>query len=222
MAKQRRTLLEYWEDYLKNPHPLIQEWLEEENKYLRRVIRKGSTVLDVGCGFGRNIIEIAKATKRVVGIDNCAIQLFKKIRNRLANFENVVVYNDDASNMVHCHTQEFDYTICMGNTFGDLADQKVPILKEMKRVTKKGGLIIISVYAHSPLTLKVRLQGYKSIGLKITKVDPQSGTVYADNNGGLILEQFTKPQLENIFAAASLQVQVKHLSEIAYICEAKV
>ena len=61
-----KSILEYWQDYIKNAHPLIKDWLERENLYLRKNIKKDSIVLDVGCGFGRNIKAILNIAKKII------------------------------------------------------------------------------------------------------------------------------------------------------------
>ncbi|MEM2089797.1 MAG: class I SAM-dependent methyltransferase [Candidatus Pacearchaeota archaeon] len=209
--KKTKSILEYWQDYIKNADPLIKDWLEKENLYLKKNIKKGSIVLDVGCGFGRNIKAISTIAKKIVGTDNDK-NLFEKIRKKLSKFKNVEVFLEDAKKM-HFPNNMFDYTICMGNTFGNFGKDKVKILKEMQRVTKKGGKIIISVYSEN--ALNIRIKEYKRIGIKIKKI--QNGTVYSEN--GLILEQFNKEKLKRLFDLAGLKFKILELNSISYLCE---
>jgi len=52
MSKAKtKSILEYWQDYIKNSDPLIKDWLKKENNYLKKNIKKNAIVLDVGCGF---------------------------------------------------------------------------------------------------------------------------------------------------------------------------
>lgn len=207
-----KSILEYWQEYIKNANPLIQDWLEKENLYLGKNIKKGSVVLDVGCGFGRNIETITNIAKKIVGIDSDK-DLFVKIREKLSKFENVEVFLADTKKM-HFTDNMFDYTICMGNTFGDFGKDKVKILKEMKRVTKKDGKIIISVYSEN--ALNTRIEEYKRIGIKLKEI--QNGTVYSED--GLILEQFNKEKLKKLFDSVRLNVRIIELNPISYLCEA--
>lgn len=209
-----KSILEYWQNYIKNSDPLIKDWLYKENNYLKKNVKRGTVVLDVGCGFGRNIEAINKIAKKVVGIDNNK-PLCEKNIEKLSKFKDVEFFCENAEKM-HFPNNTFDYVICMGNTFGDFAENKLKILKEMKRVAKSGGKIIISVYSEK--ALDIRKKEYKRIGIKIKKID--NGTIYTDNH--LILEQFDKEKLQKIFNLAKLKIKIIKLNLISYICVATV
>jgi 2-polyprenyl-6-hydroxyphenyl methylase/3-demethylubiquinone-9 3-methyltransferase len=211
--KSQGKTLGYWQKVLKNSPPLFKDWFERENLYLRKIITKNSVVLDVGCGSGKNIKEIANIAQRVVGIDNDEL-FFKENEKTLLEFKNVEVFLEDAQKM-HFKTNTFDYTICMGATFGNFGLNKAKILKEMKRVTKKDGKIIVSVYSEK--ALPVRLKVYKKIGFLINKFS-KDGTVIGEE--GVISEQFSKEKLKNIFNEIDLDVKITKLGSIAYLCEA--
>ena len=129
-------------------------------------------------------------------------------------FKNVEVFLEDARKM-HFKDNGFDYVICMGNTFGNFGKLETPILKEMKRVVKPRGKIILSV--SSEKALGSRLKQYKKVGIKIQKIEPD-GTVYTKDK--LVLKQFSKEKLKNIFERAGLTVKIVRLNPISYICEA--
>lgn len=211
--KLEETILGYWQKVLKNSPPPFKIWFEKENLYLRKIITNGSVVLDVGCGTGRNIKEIVDITGRVIGIDNDEI-FFKKAQKNLLEFKNVEVFLEDVQKM-HFKSNIFDYVICMGATFGNFGFNKIKILKEMKRVTKNGGKIIVSVYSEEALS--ERLKVYKKIGLPLKKINKDGKIVTSE---GIISEQFSKEKLKNIFNKTGLDVKITKLGSIAYLCEA--
>ncbi len=206
-----KSILEYWQKYLKTASPLIKDWLKKENLYLQKNIKKDSVVLDVGCGLGRNMTAIKDIAEKVFGIDNNE-EFINKAQEKILGFSNLKISFGDAREMSF-QENTFDYTICMGNTFGDFKKDKLEILNEMKRVTKKDGKIIISVYSEK--ALKARLEGYKQIGIEINKI--KDGTVYT--KGGLVLEQFSKKDLINLCKEVNQNnITIKSLNKISYMC----
>lgn len=115
---------------------------------------------------------------------------------------------------LHFRDNNFDYTICMSNTFGNLGDDKIEVLKEMKRVTKKNGKIIINVYSEK--ALPTRIENYTVAGLKIKKIS-KDGTVLMENK--VISEQFSKKKLKDIFKKTGLRSTIIELNSISYVCE---
>lgn len=210
--KEKTSIHNWWKVYLKKTLPTTKDWLKKENIYLLKKIKTNALVLDIGCGFGRHLKLLANIVKEISGID-WDKEAVKEARKNLPKFKNVKIFLEDAQKM-HFERNTFDYVICMGNTFGDFGKSKVKILKGMKRVVKKNGRIIISIYSEK--ALKTRLKQYTAIGIKIKKVK-KDGTVFTP---GFHSEQFSKEKLKDIFKRAGLIVRITELNPISYICEA--
>lgn len=202
----------FFEKWIKEAAPEIKDWFQKEIEYLQNNIKPDSKILDVGCGFGRHIQILAGFSKEVIGIDDDE-NMIRKAKQNLANLDNVKVFLQEANNL-NFDDDSFDYVVCMTNTFGNFPDIKVDVLKEMKRVCKEGGRIIISVYSEK--ALEIRKKDYEKVGLHITKI--KNGTIYSEE--GLTSEQFTKPQLENLFNYLNLNVRIIEPNPISYLCEA--
>lgn len=212
--KKSRLLCHEWQKQVfMSPTPLYRDWIEKEETWLRKNVKRNSLVLDVGCGYGKDIKLIADIAKEVYGIDNNRGAV-KETRENLSKFKNVKIFLEDAQKM-HFENNIFDYIICMANTFGNFGKTRPKILREMKRVIKGNGKIIIGVYSEKALA--ARIEAYKKAEEKIKKVT-KSGTVYTA--GGLISEQFSKKQLRNIFGKAGLYIKITEFNPIFYICEA--
>jgi len=202
----------YLKKWLKRGTPLLQDWLKKENNYLKKCIKGNPVILDVGCGFGRNIKELINNDRKLVGIDYDK-SVLKVAKKELALYKNVILFLEKAEKL-HFKNNTFDYIICMGNTFGDMTSTKTKVLNEMKRVAKKGGKIIISVFSED--ALKERVENLKRAGFKIIKI--KNSDIFTKE--GLITEQFSKENLKNIFKKAKLSVKITELNPISYICEA--
>ncbi len=201
----------FFENWLEQASPEIKEWFSKEIEYLRKNIKPNSKILDIGCGFGRHIKILAHSAEEIIGIDNNE-DMISKAKQNLSNLKNVKLFLQDAKKL-EFNDNSFDYVISMTNTFGDFPDIKIDVLKEMKRVCKNNGKIIISVYSEK--SFEIRKNDYKKVGLHITKID--DGIIHTEE--GLISEQFTRPQLEKFFNSVGLKFRIFELNPISYICE---
>jgi len=201
----------FFETWLKQAHPKIKDWFQKEIVYLKKNIKQNSKILDVGCGFGRHIEIIANFSKEIIGIDNNS-DTIEKAKDKLSNFKNIKLFVQDAQKL-NFEDDYFDYVICLTNTFGDFPDIKESVLKEMKRVCKKNGKIIISVY--NDKALEIRKKNYEKVGLHITEI--KNGIIYTKE--GLISEQFSKPQLKELFDKLKLKSKILELNAISFLCE---
>ena len=104
-------------------------------------IKKGMSVLDVGCGWGDMTIEVAQMVSpsgRVVGID--CVDAFLEVGRKDAkkkNIDNVIFKRGDAE--LSLPVNEFDYVI---SRFGTMFfTNPVAGLKKMRLALKEGGLM---------------------------------------------------------------------------------
>lgn len=189
----------------------LNNFFKKEDEYLKKNIKPKSNILDIGCGFGRNIKVFSKSANKVSGVDYDK-KVLEKARNALKRYNNVKLFLENAKKL-HFKDSEFDYVICMGNTFGNILSIRPQVLSEMKRVVKNGGRIIVSVFSEKASGVQIR--GLEAAGFKVIKI--KNGKVYTKE--GLISERFTREQLKEIFNLASLRVKIKQLTPVSYICE---
>jgi len=188
----------------------IKDYLFRENKFLFANIKKKSTIIDFGCGYGRHLRLLSSNIKMGVGIDVDKRIIFES-RKYLSNCKNVITFTEDGV-QTNFETSYFDYAICMTNTFGNLNNKKIPVLLEMKRVVNDNAQIIISV--HSPKSIQDKIQWYPKTGLEIVRFDKR----YIYTNKGLKSEHFTKGSLKALFNKVKLKSKIIDLSPISYIC----
>jgi len=208
--KPKLKNLDYWVTATVDPSKAYDNWYKEEEKYLINNIKKNSFVLDVACGNGRNLKQIEKLTNNLFGLDHDPIaekSFYKLFPNKNAKF--VLGKAED----MPVEDNYFDVVMCIGS-FANFGDLKYKILEEMKRVIKKNGIIILSLYSENAFEERMNL--YKKFNCPIIKVEGK--TVYFDESlGDTISEQFSKKQLEEIFDKVNLRIEnIKEL-EIAYL-----
>src|SRR5262249_12858579 len=108
-------------------------------------LSEGASVLDVGCGDGRHVIELAKLGLNVTGLDNSLALLLAAAQQKEASG-----VDDKRATFMHGdmrrlpRDREFDAVICVGTTFGYFEEeQNRQCLQEMvDRLATRGRLVL--------------------------------------------------------------------------------
>lgn len=207
-----KTNMDYWEFVLENLPDSYHKWFKEEKKYLQKIITPDAKVLEVGCGAGRSIFDILSITQNITGIDHDDKAIFDA-RNNLSDYPAIKILKAEATKLPFAD-EEFDFIICM-TTFANFAGNKFIILEEMKRVLKKSGKIIISVFSED--ALNERMKVYDASGVEIKKIE-KGNVTFDESLGDNISEQFSKEQLTDIFLKANLKMDDIKKANMAYLC----
>lgn len=122
---------------------------ESELSYLTKILKNGSTILDLSCGYGRLSIPIAEHGYTVYGVDITPAFIEKARQEAKKRNLNVEFKIGDMRNIPYPDAS-FDYVICMWNAFSELSTEQVQItvINEIYRVLKKTGLAIIEMRNH--------------------------------------------------------------------------
>jgi ubiquinone/menaquinone biosynthesis C-methylase UbiE len=208
------TKEDYWEAIVKNPAEPYKQWFEAEKMLLRETITKDANVLDMCCGNGRDIDYIIDITKNITGIDH-DINIVNSAKKRFKDYPSVKILPAEAQNLPF-KDSTFDFVVCTA-TFNNFGENKLKVLAEMKRVMKKGGLLIVGVYSEDAFNERNRT--YKKIKIPIKSIS--GTTVYFDKSSGYNLsEQFSKEQLMDFLRNAGMTlVEIKKIG-IAYLFKA--
>jgi ubiquinone/menaquinone biosynthesis C-methylase UbiE len=116
--------------------------------FLDPFLAEGKRVLDAGCGPGRFGIYMARAKCRVTLLDLSETQL--SIAKAKCEEAEVTDYIDgyihaSVTDISVIPDNSFDVTVCYGAVFNYLHGETETAIKELIRVTKDGGEIIVSV-----------------------------------------------------------------------------
>ena len=200
-----------WEDMVSQRSRAFEVWFRAESKFLHRHIAKGASVLEVGCGYGRSLLDISDITKDLTGVDNDKVAV-NHAKKSLRKFPKTRIILAEG-NKLPFESGTFDTVLCL-TTFANLYEKKFKALAEMRRVLKEDGRVIISVYADN--ALKERMKLYKKINAEIKGVSPNGTVVFNQFNG--YSEQFSRSDLEKIFKKARLRPLAWKRVSIAHIC----
>src|SRR5436190_23388801 len=136
----------------------IADTMRESGEALvqRLGITKGLKVLDLGCGDGTTAVPAAKLGANVQGID-IARNLVEAGNKRAAKYglTNLRFQEGDASNLEQVPDNSFDLVVSI---FGAMfAPKPSDVAKEMVRVTKPGGRIVMGNWIPNDLTLVAQI-----------------------------------------------------------------
>jgi len=119
-------------------------------------IKPQMKVLDLGCGDGTTAVPLARLGAEVVGIDIAAnlVEAGKK-RAAAAGLRNLKFQEGDASNLEQVPDESFDLVVSI---FGAMfAPKPFDVAKEMVRVTRPGGRIVMGNWIPNDPTLVAQI-----------------------------------------------------------------
>lgn len=119
-------------------------------------IKKGMKVLDLGCGDGNTALPAAQLGATVTGIDiaeNLVAAGQKRIKEQ--GIDNCTIQQGDASNLAGLEDKSFDMVVSI---FGAMfAPKPLDVAREMVRVTKPGGKIVMGNWIPGDPTLVAQI-----------------------------------------------------------------
>ena len=105
-------------------------------------LSKGDRVLDVGCGIGRHLIELAKRGIKGLGID--VIDRFIEIAQRNKKDLDIEFLKMDEREMDFL--EEFDGAISMWTSFGYFSDEEnLSVLRKIQKALKPDGRFLLDI-----------------------------------------------------------------------------
>lgn len=125
---------------MKKPNPEILFLLENG------ILTVDQEVIDMGCGEGRDSLELARRKcKKVCAVDISQAALDKLVEDiQRENLLNLECVNDDLTTLVRIHDNTFDFAINMGALHMLVKDSdRQKHLRQALRVLKPGGLFLV-------------------------------------------------------------------------------
>ena len=127
--------------------PRVRRYLDAEAGHVADAISQGATVLELGCGYGRIMPELAKKAGSVAGVDTSLANIRLGIKE-LADLPHCNLFCMDASRLGF-RDRQFDCTVCIQNGISAFHVDKRGLIREAVRVTRPGGRALFSTYAES-------------------------------------------------------------------------
>ena len=125
--------------------PRVQRYLKAEAGHVADAISRGADVLELGCGYGRILPELAKKAGTLVGVDTS----FANIRlgmKELAGLPHCNLFCMDAA-LLGLRDRQFDCVVCIQNGISAFHVDKRDLIREAVRVVRPGGRAVFSTYS---------------------------------------------------------------------------
>ena len=117
-------------------------------KYILEALNNDTSkkILDVGAGTGRYSISLyEQGFQNVTAIELCKPNIGQFKAKLKKNGYNIPVYQGNALDLSRFKDEEFDVTLVFGPMYHLHSEEdKIKVLEEAKRVTKKGGYILVA------------------------------------------------------------------------------
>jgi len=177
-----------------------KKYIEEETKLLKKTIKGANRILEAGVGIGRLVPILSPLVKEFIGIDNAKLML-RRAKESAKDFSNTKIVYGNLEEIEKIYPKNyFDYSLCVWNTLGNVKKED-QILKKLAKVTS--GDIIISVYKKG--TIKDRENWYKTVGIKIKKIDLKNEVFYSFS--GLKSKSYSVEDIKKIAEKARLRIK---------------
>ena len=199
-----------WDKVEKVITPEVKQYLKNVHEYLIDNIRGNVLVLEVGCGTGKFIKEIANQVDKIIGID-VSKKLIEKARNTLKEVKNIKLIAADIDD-VKIPKNFFDFVISMW-TLPNI-DNPISFIKKMKVALKPGGSIFVDTYSEKATPIRIKM--YKKGGLTVLGHDKKDIFI----KEGLTEKIYTEKDLKKLFETAGIDVKIIKIHKLGYLCKA--
>jgi len=129
------------------------EWEATLLEQLATMLRPGDCIADIGCGYGRIAIPLARRGYRVTGLDLSPVML-SAARKSARDVAADVAWREGSMCRMPLATDSFDAVVCLWSGFYELLnpDEQLDALCEMYRILRPGGWGLIDGPVYMPAT----------------------------------------------------------------------
>lgn len=201
--------------------PRVRAYLEAEIRTVLGRMPPSACVLELGCGYGRVLERLAPRARFLVGIDT-SIESLRLPRSAGAARPGAALLQMDAARLGFC-TGAFDLTVCIQNGISAFGIEPVTLLREAVRVTRPGGIVLVSSYAARFWKDRLRwFEAQAAHGL-VGPIDPHAtgeGVIVCTD--GFRATTTTPDEFERLAARLGLVPRIFEVQGSSLFCEIRV
>jgi 2-polyprenyl-6-hydroxyphenyl methylase/3-demethylubiquinone-9 3-methyltransferase len=201
--------------------PRVKHYLEEEIRHTLSRIKRGATVLELGCGYGRVAMRLSLVAARVVGIDTSADSL-AMARDLAGSESNCEFIEMDATDLQFADGT-FDVVVCVQNGICAFNVDQSRLIAEALRVTRIGGRVLFSSYSERFWRHRLawfELQAARGLLGKIDYGATGNGVIVCDD--GFRAGAMTPQAFRELCNGAGLACSIVEVDNSSVFCEVTV
>jgi ubiquinone/menaquinone biosynthesis C-methylase UbiE len=198
--------------------PRVQRYLEAELIHVREAIRPTDVVLELGCGYGRILPELARKAALVVGIDTSPSSL-RLARKTLGTIRNCVLLEMDALKLPFPNNA-FDTVVCIQNGISAFHVDKGKLIRASLRVTRRGGTVLFSSYSQKFWADRLEwfeIQSHAGLLGEIDRERTTNGVIVCKD--GFTSSTVTPDQFISLTSSLDADVSLVEVDESSLFCE---
>lgn len=197
--------------------PRIKQYLKAEIDYVKQFISPTDQILELGCGYGRVMAEIASYATRVVGIDNSKESL-EYARKYLLDINNVELFEMDAQHL-EIDDKSFDVVLAVQNAISAFKLEKKNLIIEAIRVTREGRIVLFSSYSEKIWDSRLdcfQLQADAGLIGEIDYEKSKNGIIVC--NDGFMATTINSEEFHNLSSKLKLNTSIQEVDSSSIFC----
>jgi 2-polyprenyl-6-hydroxyphenyl methylase/3-demethylubiquinone-9 3-methyltransferase len=197
--------------------PRVRQYLRAEVNFVLDRVRPGDAVLDLGCGYGRAIPQLAQKAGLVVGIDT-SLSSLKFGLSFLHGVRNCLLLKMDAGGMSF-FDGSFDAVVCIQNGISAFQVDPFQLVSESIRVARENGIVFFSTYSEKFWQHRLewfRLQAAEGLLGEIDEEKTGDGMIVCKD--GFRATTFSPEQFLPLTSKFDVDVNIVEVDESSLFC----
>lgn len=196
----------------------VRQYLEAEILHALWHLRPADQVLELGCGYGRIMERLARVARRVVGIDTASESL--ELGRRLSQDDDRCEFLCMDAIDLQFSDCTFDVVLCLQNGICAFGIDQVRLLEEALRVTRPGGIVMLSSYSHrfwSDRLAWFEVQAAEGLLGRVDRVASTNGVIACED--GFRAGQMTPDGFRTLCRTIGIEPRVCEVDDSSVFCE---
>ncbi len=198
--------------------PAVRHYMSGETAHVRKHMRPGCRVLELGCGYGRIVKDLAPAAGYVHGIDNSAASL-RYGWDYLAGVDNVALACADAA-APGVASSAFDMVCCLQNGISAFRIEPIRLFHAALEATRPGGVVLFASYAAEFWEERLawfRIQAVHGLVGEIDEKATGAGSIVCKD--GFRASTFGADDFRELAAACGREATIETVAGSSVFCE---